>query len=80
MTPYIQVILFGRVPNGCSHDFKFTKTCSNFRTILYMFTLQNLCRMTKAKKPVVPGVALSFGNVMKKLNCKISRLILDTSM
>ncbi len=26
--------LFGRVPNGFSHDFKFTETCSDFHTIL----------------------------------------------
>ncbi len=41
MTLYIQVspqgnntTLFGRVWNGCLHDFKFAETCSNFRTIL----------------------------------------------
>ncbi len=36
-----------------------------------MFTLQNLCKMPKSKKPPAPGVALSFGKVMKKLNYRI---------
>ncbi len=30
----LMTILFGRVPNGCLHDFKFNEPCSNFRTIL----------------------------------------------
>ena len=33
---YKYTTLFGRVLNGCLHDFKFTQTCLNFRTILYV--------------------------------------------
>ncbi len=33
---YKYTILCGRVLNGCSHNFKFTETCSNFCTILYL--------------------------------------------
>ncbi len=33
--------LFGRVCNGCSHDFKFVETCLNFCTILYNSVMQN---------------------------------------
>ncbi len=35
---YKYTTLFGRVWNGCSHDFKFAETCSNFCTILYSKT------------------------------------------
>ncbi len=36
-----------------------------------MFTLRVCPTMTKSEKPSAPGVALSFGEVMKKINGRI---------
>ena len=42
---------------------------SVYRTVsIYMFTLQICPKMNKSEKPPSPGVALSFGKVMKYLS------------
>ena len=39
---------------------------------IYMYTLQIQPKMTKSEKPPAPGVALSFEEVMKNINCRIN--------
>ncbi len=39
---------------------------------IYMFTLRIHLKMAKAEKPLAPGVALSFGKVMKNLSDNIN--------
>ncbi len=43
----------------------------SYRSI-YMFTLRICSKMTKSEKPPPPGVALLFGEVMKKVNYSIN--------
>ncbi len=38
----------------------------------YMFTLRIHLKIAKSEKPLAPGVALSFGEVMKTINCRIN--------
>ena len=49
---YKYITLFGRVPNGCSHNFKFTETCSNF---LY-YTLARSLNKNKTNKFLFPAI------------------------
>ena len=45
---YKYTTLFGRVWNGCLHDFKFAEMCSNFRTILYLLLVWIIDRAANA--------------------------------
>ena len=38
-----------------------------------MFTLRICPKMTKSEKPTAPGVALSFGEIMKKIHYRIGQ-------
>ncbi len=55
---------FDRVPNGCSHDFKFTETCSNFCTILYhASSIEYTLTFRPAASPYLVLRALENGHV-----------------